>query len=129
MTEKQIETQILTWLNYQKDFFCFKINTVGIFDPVRKVFRKNQNRFVINGTSDILGLYKGRFIAIEVKTPQTYKQFMTYIIGDKPISPSNNKVATRALQQQDFIDKINDHGGSGIVVHSLDQVIDWFKKL
>lgn len=115
MTEKQIETQILTWLNYQKETFAFKVNTVGVFDPVRKVYRKNMNPFVMRGTSDIMGVYKGRFLAIEVKTPLSYKRYMT------------RPTAADSLQKI-FIDKVNRSGGVSLVAQSLDQVIEWFKK-
>lgn len=65
--EKDLETRILNWLNSIEGCFAIKINTTGIFDPVRKVYRKNTNPHIHNGTSDILGLYKGSFFAIEVK--------------------------------------------------------------
>ena len=65
--EKQIENQILDWLNLIDGCFAIKINTVGIFDPKRKVYRKNNNPHIHNGTSDILACYRGRFCAIEVK--------------------------------------------------------------
>lgn len=52
--EKDIETAILTWLNYQPNVFAFKVNTAGFFDTKRKVFRKNTSPFLLRGTSDIL---------------------------------------------------------------------------
>lgn len=115
MTEKQIETQILAWLNYQKQTFAFKINTVGIFDPVKKVFRKNHNRFLMKGTSDILGVCQGRFFAIEVKTPSTIKRFTQHpTLSD--------------LRQQTFLSQVMGSGGAGICVSSLDEVIEWFRQ-
>jgi penicillin-binding protein-related factor A (putative recombinase) len=112
MTEKQIETQILAWLNFQKNTFAFKVNTVGIFDPVKKVFRRNMNRFIVKGTSDILGVSRGKMIAIEVKTPESYK-----------------KMDHRMEQQLSFIERVKHSGGYGLVTYSLDGVIEWFKQL
>lgn len=116
MTEKQIETQILTWLNFQKETFAFKVNTVGVFDPVKKVYRTNKNPFVMRGTSDIMGVYKGRFMAIEVKTPISYKRYMTHP------TPADTL-------QKIFIEQVNRNGGVSLVAQSLDQVIGWFKAL
>lgn len=116
MTEKEIESQILDWLNLQHKVFAFKINTVGIFDPVRKVFRKNKNRHVHLGTSDIVGTIGGRFFAIEVKTPLSYKRF---------IKNPNDK----DLLQIKFIERVRHSGGHGLVAYSLDQVIAWIKNL
>jgi penicillin-binding protein-related factor A (putative recombinase) len=73
-TEKQIEKTILTWLNYQPEVFAFKVNTTGIYDPVRKVFRTIKNPFIHAGTADIIGLRAGIFFAIEVKTVKNMKR-------------------------------------------------------
>lgn len=73
-TEKQIETLILDWLNYQPATFAFKVNTTGIFDPVRKIYRTIKNKHIHKGTSDIIGMKKGIFFAIEVKRPSQMKK-------------------------------------------------------
>ena len=65
--EKEIEYLILDWLNSIVGCFAFKINTTGIYDPTKRTFRKNMNPHVHRGTCDIIGEYKGRFFAIEVK--------------------------------------------------------------
>jgi penicillin-binding protein-related factor A (putative recombinase) len=103
MLEKQIESDILKWLNLQHDTFAFKINTVGIFDVKKGIFRKNLNPYVHLGTSDILGVCQGRMFAIEVKTPKRLKD------------------VTDA--QRRFLDQVRLKGGLGIVATSLDQVI------
>lgn len=67
MTEKQIETMILDFLSYQRGYY-WKNNSVGIYDPVKKLYRKAKSKYAINGTSDILGvLPDGKLVAIEVK--------------------------------------------------------------
>ena len=117
MTEKQIETSILTYLNHQPNTLAFKINTTGVFDPTRKVFRKNKNPFIIPGCSDILGLHAGRFFAIEVKTPQAYKR----IVKSLTLPPSD-------MRQKAFLEKVSHRGGLSLLAYSLDQVIEWFEK-
>lgn len=58
------------------------------------------------GVSDILGIYKGRMLAIEVKNK-----------GNKP-SPA----------QKEFLDNVNHHGGIGFVAYNLEDVIENLKK-
>jgi hypothetical protein len=65
--EKILETRILDYLNSIQNCFAFKTNQVGIYDPKRKTFRKNNNRHVHNGMCDIHFCYAGNFGAIEVK--------------------------------------------------------------
>jgi penicillin-binding protein-related factor A (putative recombinase) len=117
MTEKQIETSILTYLNHQPNTLAFKINTVGVFDPKRQVFRKNLNPFVIPGCSDILGLHQGRFFAIEVKTPVAYRRFV------KSLTLKPNE-----LRQKLFLESVSRRGGLSLMACSVDQVIEWFNK-
>lgn len=107
MLEKQIETQILRWLNFQKDIYAFKINTVGVYDSRKGVYRTNRNPFIINGTADILGIAYGKFIAIEVKTPKTIKKV------------SEN--------QQAFLNKVSQMGGRSIAVCKLDEVVNFIE--
>lgn len=110
MSEKEIETSILTWLNYQQHCFAFKVNTVGIWDEKRQMYRKNQNPFVIPGTSDVFSICYGKFVALEVKTPITIKRYLNY--------PTK-----RDLDQRAFLDQVNLNGGLGKCVSSLDEVI------
>lgn len=106
--EKKIETSILDWLNLQPECFAFKINTVGIFDPKTRRFRKNSNPHIHNGTSDILGSWHGRMLAIEVKRDKSDYGPKTY--------PSQ--------EQKLFIDRIQRTGGIAFVARSLKDVQD-----
>jgi len=73
--EKEVERTILEYLNSSKLGFFFKINTGGIWDAKRQVFRKPHSKFIIKGVSDILGILNdGRMVAIEVKRKQTKNQ-------------------------------------------------------
>lgn len=67
-SEKDIENQILAYLSLLPGCYVWKNQSVGIFDPVKKIYRKSNNRFHINGVSDILGIYKGRMLCLEVKS-------------------------------------------------------------
>lgn len=65
--EKQIENDILRFL-WSRDIYCWKIKSVGTYDPTKRLFRK-PSPFYKKGVSDILGcLPDGRLLAIEVKT-------------------------------------------------------------
>lgn len=66
--EKLIESQILHWLNLQPGCKAWKNKSLGVFDPRRKVFLKNRSVYSEKGTSDILGIYRGIMLCIEVKS-------------------------------------------------------------
>ncbi len=116
MTEKIIETQILTWLNCQPNVFAFKINTVGVYDSVKKTYRLNRNRFVMKGCSDILGVAYGRMIAIEVKTPKTIRSIL-------------NPKTERDFNQKSFLDQIKRMGGFSLVACQLDDVVSFLNEI
>lgn len=103
MSEKDIENSILEYLA-SINVFAWKNQTVGIFDPVKKIYRRSNNRYHINGVADILGIYKGRMLAIEVKTP------------------TNKNGATEA--QKAFINKVNKEGGIAFVATSIQNVME-----
>jgi len=96
--EKKIESAILDWLNLIDGCFAIKINTMGVFDPKRKVWRKNTNPHIHNGTSDILACYRSRFCAIEVKAGSN--------------KPSEN--------QRIFLERIKKNGGVSFCTNSLE---------
>lgn len=66
-TEKDIENAILAALQTVKGCKAWKNQSVGIYDPTKKSFRR-RSRYQIKGVSDILGIYKGKMICLEVKT-------------------------------------------------------------
>jgi hypothetical protein len=118
-TEKQIETLILGWLNAQSGCFAFKVNTVGIYDQRKGIFRKNKNPYVIRGCSDILGVYRlpsgaGLFFALEVKTPEALRRIRK--------GPSSTP-------QHLFLYQIMRCGGSGSFVSSVQETESFLKTL
>lgn len=112
MSEKQLENQVLQALN-MRGVFCFKIQSTGLFDPTKKIFRKSMNQWHIKGVSDILGIYNGRMIAIELKRP--LKNPRTKERLDRLASPD----------QISFINRVNAEGGIGFVADSLDYIFDY----
>lgn len=106
-TEKEIETSILEFLNYIQGCKAWKNETVGIYDPTGKFFRKLSGRFSGKGSSDILACVKGRFVAIEVK---------------------RNSKAPRSPEQIAFIDDILRVGGVAFFASSIDEVSEKFKE-
>ena len=97
--EKGIENAILRFLK-SIGVFCWKNQSVGIFDPVKKIYRKSNNTAHIKGVSDILGVVEGRFLAIEVKSAKGV------------VSP----------EQRVFLARINQEGGIAFVARNVDQV-------
>jgi hypothetical protein len=103
--ESVIENQILEWLAMSRIGFFWKNVSGGFFDGKR--MRKHTSQFAINGTSDILGIVNGRFIALEVKTD-----------AGRP-----------SAEQLAFIRRVTACGGLACVVRSVDQTrsafVEW----
>lgn len=96
--EKEIESQILSYLWYNK-VFCWKNNSVGIYDAAKQAYRK-PGRFFVPGVADILGLYANRFLAIEVKS-----------------------VTGKLTHNQEFfLNEVTYHGGIAFVARSIDDI-------
>ena len=65
--EKIIEKQILDWFNLINGCFAFKLNNVGVYDAKKRIYRKPNSPHIHKGVPDIMGCYKSKFFAIEVK--------------------------------------------------------------
>jgi hypothetical protein len=65
--ESDVQNAIFEYLAILPGCFTWRNNSVGVFDPIKKIYRKNNGKFSINGVADILGIYLGRPLAIEVK--------------------------------------------------------------
>jgi hypothetical protein len=98
--EGLVKNQICSWLASKHTFF-FIHDSVGIYDPTRQAFRANKSPYRIKGVADILGIYKGRFLAIEVKV--------------------KGKYPTR--EQKAFLERVNAEGGIGFVARSIEDVV------
>lgn len=96
--EKQIENSILEWLAWN-NIFSFKVKSQGTWDEKEKKFRK-PSRYYKKGTADILGIYKGKFLAIEVKSAS----------------------GRLSEHQKIFLNQVKENGGIAIVARSIDDV-------
>ncbi len=102
MKEIELQKQIRDYINYNGGF----------------VWRQNAGSFIVQngrgkqrmikvgqkGISDIIGCWRGRFLAIEVKSKSKPTQF-----------------------QLDFLYEINSRGGIGFVAYNLEDVIKLLK--
>lgn len=101
LKESDIQNLILDWLNKNR-IFSFRVNNVGVYDPVKNIYRQ-LGKFSLKGISDIMGvLPDGRFLAIEVKT----------------------KTGKVSKDQNAFIHKVNKTGGLAFVSRSLEDTIE-----
>ena len=101
LKEKDIERLILEWLNVQPGCKAWKNKSMGTYDPVRGVYRANQSRFSEKGSSDILGIWGGRMLCIEVKSRR----------------------GTLRPEQKEFLDIMGKLGAITILARSLEDVL------
>lgn len=98
--------QILNTLLRLPGCFAWRANTTGVFDAKLGLYRPAPKK----GVSDIIGLYRGQFFGIEIKT---------------------GKDRLRA-EQVSFIDSVKNAGGIVFVIGSLDEFSrawsDWINK-
>lgn len=99
--EKEIENMILSTLK-RCGVFCFKVDSVGIYDQKLGRYRRKRGIHRMVGIADILGIYKGQFLAIEVK-------------GEGGVLSPEQRV---------FLEEVNAQGGIGIVAYDVDYVIE-----
>lgn len=132
--EKEIENAILNWLSMHPNIFCWKVHTTGVYDPTKKVFRPLQG-FATRFISDIMGIVKvedwsnllkpmtiGVSFAIEVKTPDTIKDFIRYIDPEYITagkSAATMKLVEHARGQKEFLDQVARFGGVSGVASSV----------
>lgn len=126
----------MNWLTMHPSIFCCKVHTTGVYDPRKKVFRPLQG-FATRGVSDILGIVKvenwqnllkpmtlGISFAIEVKTPESVKDFIRYIDPEYITagkSASTMKLVVHAREQKEYLDQVARFGGvSGVATSVLE---------
>lgn len=102
-SEKDIQTQILDYL-VLKNIFHWRSNT-GVAKYTDSRGKERFVKFGEKGISDILGIFKGIFFAIEVKK-----------LKNKPTK-----------HQANFLQNVKDNGGIAIVARSVDDVFILFK--
>lgn len=99
ISEKSICNSIVEYLNYQ-GAYCWRTNA-GAVRATNKYGQTHMIKIGRAGTSDIIGVYKGRFLAIEVKKTTTRKR------------------VTEA--QNEFLQTIRDKGGIAFVATSPEE--------
>jgi hypothetical protein len=98
--EKDIEQEILLWLNYQRGCFAWKNKSMGTFNAKRGIYLRPTHRFSEKGSSDILGVWQGYMLCIEVKSAKG-----------------------RLMPHQEvFLDRMNELGAIAFVARSLEDV-------
>lgn len=97
--EQQIKNSILAWLKIN-GIFAWPIDSVGIYDQERKCYRRKHSIHHIKGVSDILGIYKRRALAIEVKSEK----------------------GRLSDEQKEFLRRVDEEGGIAIVARSVEDV-------
>ena len=97
LSEKDVTKQIRSVLNMAK-IFHWKAWAGPMTTP--------------KGISDILGIYQGRFLAIEVKHG-----------GWRPPGPGS-KAYKHFKAQEDFIFQVNQNGGIGFFAQSAEEVVE-----
>lgn len=99
LSEKQIENQILNWLEW-KNIYAWKTKTTGTFDRRRGCFIST-SRLYRKGVADVIGILPmGRLFAIEVKSQKGRLQ----------------------ENQKTFLGEIEKRGGLALVARSLEDV-------
>lgn len=106
LLEKDIKRQIIQWFQLQRDTFVWVNVSGGIWDVNSKYFRKLNGFGMLKGVSDILGIYRMKPLAIEVKRP-----------GGKL---SND--------QLNFLSHFNMRGGIGFVATCIEDCIRELQK-
>ena len=94
--EKDIQRKVLNYLLKDLKCFCWRSNSVGIYDREKGFFRSGSKR----GVSDILCCHESKFIAIECKRPG----------------------AKQREDQINFQKSVELAGGEYWVIHSLDEL-------
>ncbi len=120
--ENDIEKEILIYLNSLKDGMFWKNPASGFFDG--KAMRKHSSKFIIKGVSDIIGCYKGKFYAFEVKTPVSIR---FYELHHERLSKTaswalKNDKERHFRRQIEFQKKIKVYGGEAFFVSSVLEV-------
>lgn len=100
LSTNELTQKVLRHL-FDNGAFAWRANSTGIYDPVLRKFRTAAKR----GVSDILACYKGKFIAIEIKT------------GKDRLS----------AEQKGFIASVQYAGGIALVIHTFEDYIEKIK--
>jgi len=99
--ETKVQKEILKFLQ-DNEIFAWRVNNMGVPDPHCKGGWRKQTGYNMPGMSDIIGIYRGKFLAIEVKAPGRKKNV------------SDNQV--------NFIERVLKEDGVAFVAESVEDV-------
>lgn len=127
--EYYIEFDILTRLNLLQGGYFWKAEYPSVFIPGKNLrYGKQKHPFIPNGIPDIIGVYKGRFCAFEVKRPEVWKYIAKHYNELKNMNFSPSKDKKRFATQIQFIENIKKNGGLAGFVCNYDQAERIIKK-
>ena len=106
MKESEVQRKILKKLR-EAGIFAWRVNNMGVPDPSARGGWRVQTGYNMPGMSDILGVFNGKFMAIEVKSPERVKR-----VSDK---------------QKEFLAKVKDEGGCAFVASCWEDVVNNLK--
>lgn len=130
-SETEIVGEIIQALEYQKIGFFWRQNNVGVFDQASGSYRKN--KYAVKGVSDILGIYKGKLVAIEVKSKTqfiwvtSFENSLRSRPNWKSYSP-DNKHKEHAFNQVLFHDNIRVNGGVAFFTFGFEHCLNKLKE-
>lgn len=97
--EKVIENSILSYLK-REGVFVFKVESQGTYDQKKGIYRLKKSQHRMRGVADIVGIFKGIPLYIEVKSAK----------------------GRLSEHQKAFLDRVNQEGGIAFVARSVDEV-------
>lgn len=127
-SETEITASILDGLVKLRMGSFNRINNAPVFDPIKKFYRK-QSKHTPPGISDIIGVYKSKYIAIEVKNRLEHAKVMKFwhLLTDSGTSiyeyQPKNKWEKHVLDQIRFIVEKTKEGGLGFFTCNLEHVV------
>ena len=133
-SETDITNQILDGLSKMRIGSFNRINNVPAYNAEKGYYQK-PSKYSPKGVSDIIGCYRGRYVAIEVKTNYEYNRVMKfekYLIANDfhvlTYTPKS-KWQEHILRQMVFIGEKRFHGAIGFFTYSLTHTLEKLKEL
>jgi hypothetical protein len=121
--EKVIELQILEYLNKQfgSEGYFHKIDYPIRFKHGKAI--SSSHLYVIEGVSDIIGVYKGQFVAIEVKTSKERDRIKNHFKEYYGRTNDRNTDIRRYSRQIQYLEIIRRKGGRSGFAASLQEAV------
>lgn len=108
--ERLVRNAIVDWLRMHR-IMCWIFDSVGIFDPNKRVYLTRSSKYKIKGLPDIHGILPGgRFLGVEVKQP------------DRVNAKGQTVRYYPSAEQKERIAEINAAGGLAFVARSIEDM-------